>query len=343
MHLGLSPVALVIAGGLALGVAFGAISQRSRFCLIAAVSNYALIRDSRQLQAWIAAFAVALIAAQALEGAGLVVLAESGYRRGGLDWLGALAGGLIFGIGGALAGGCAGRTVVNAAAGGVGAMLALMAFAACAWATQFGFLEPLRVRLALATSVQVGDLSAAALLGVPALGVAIALGLTAVGAIFVLRLHGSMAAVGVAVGALVAAGWWLTGIAAEESFGELHPESLTYSGPLARAVALIMGQRLSAAAFGIALLVGTLLGAFGAAALSGDLRWTLPAKGRCRYYVVGGALMGVGATLAGGCNVGIGLTGSSTLSVNAWLATVSIVLGIRLGLALLERAEAGAK
>ncbi len=324
MHLGLSPVALVIAGGLALGVAFGAISQRSRFCLIAAVSNYALIRDSRQLQAWIAAFAVAMIAAQALEGAGLVALAESGYRRGGLDWVGALAGGLSFGIGGALAGGCAGRTVVNAAAGGVGAMLALMAFAACAWATQFGFLEPLRVRLALATSVQMGDLSAAALLGVPALGVAIALGLTAVGAIFVLRLHGSMVAVGVAVGALVAAGWWVTGIAAEESFGELHPESLTYSGPLARAVALIMGQRLSAAA------------------LSGDLRWTLPAKGRWRYYVVGGALMGVGATLAGGCNVGIGLTGSSTLSVNAWLATVSIVVGIRLGLALLERSEPGA-
>lgn len=339
---GLSPVVLAIAGGFALGAAYGAIGQRSRFCLIAAVSNYALIRDSRQLQAWIAAFAVALVAAQALDSAGMVALAESGYRRGGLDWLGAAAGGIVFGIGGALAGGCAGRTVVNAAAGGAGPLAALAAFALAAWATHFGFLEPLRVRLALATSVPVGDLSAAALLGVPTLGLAVALALAAAIAIAVLRPQFAMVAVGTAVGALVAAGWWVTGIAAEESFGELHPESLTYSGPLARAVALLLGQRLAAAAFGLALLGGTMLGAFAAAALSGDLRWTLPAKGRWGYYLGGGALMGVGATLAGGCNVGIGLTGSSTLSVNAFLAAASIVIGIRLGLALLERIEPGA-
>lgn len=338
----LSPVTLASAGGLALGAAFGAVSQRSRFCLIAAVSNYALIRDSRQLQAWIAAFAVALLAAQALDSAGVVALGESGYRRGGLDWVGAVAGGIVFGIGGALAGGCAGRTVVNAAAGGVGAMLALAAFSASAWATHFGFLEPLRVRIALATAAQVPDLSAAVLLGVPALGLAIALGLAAAAVIVALRAHGAMVLVGAVVGGLVAAGWWVTGVAAEESFGELHPESLTYSGPLARAVALVMGQHLAAAAFGVALVGGTMLGAFAAAAVAGDLRWTLPAKGRWRYYVGGGALMGVGATLAGGCNVGIGLTGSSTLSVNAWLAAASIVVGIRLGLALLERTEPGA-
>lgn len=332
-----SPATLASAGGLVLGAAFGVLGQRSRFCLIAAVSNYALIRDSRQLQAWITALMVALAGAQALDAWGILALGESGYRRGGLDWLGAIAGGLVFGVGGALAGGCASRTVVNAASGGLGALAALAAFAVSAWAAHFGFLEPWRVKLSAVSELPLADLSAAALLGVPVWAPVAAAALIAAMAMARLRPEGGMIAVGAAAGLIVAGGWWVTGAAAEASLGELHPESLTYSGPLARAVALILGQQLTGAGFGIALLAGTLLGAFCAALLSGDLRWTRPARGRWRYYLGGGAMMGVGATLAGGCNVGIGLTGTSTLSVNAWLALAAIVAGIRLGVAWLER------
>ncbi len=338
----LAPATLVSAAGFALGAAFGALGQRSRFCLIAAVSNYALIRDSRQLQAWIAALAVALAGAQALDALGLVALGESGYRRGGLDWLGAIAGGLVFGVGGALAGGCAGRTLVNAASGGIGALAALVAFAASAWAAHFGFLEPWRVKLSAASELPLADLSAAGLLGVPAAALAGMVALASAIAIALLRPRWAMLAVGAAAGLLVAAGWWVTGAAAEASLGELRPESLTFSGPLARTVALVLGQKLAGAGFGIALVAGTLLGAFAAALLSGELRWTAPARGRWGWYLGGGAMMGVGATLAGGCNVGIGLTGASTLSVNAWLALAAIVAGIRLGLAWLERQEKGA-
>ena len=32
-------------GGLTLGMAFGIVAQRSRFCVVAAVSNFALMRD----------------------------------------------------------------------------------------------------------------------------------------------------------------------------------------------------------------------------------------------------------------------------------------------------------
>jgi uncharacterized membrane protein YedE/YeeE len=339
----LSPSALVLAGGLALGAAFGALAQRSRFCLIAAVSNYALVRDSRQFQAWIAAAAVALAGAQALDASGLVALGESGYRRGGLDWLGAVAGGLLFGVGGALAGGCAGRTVVNAASGSLGALAALAAFAASAWAAQFGFLEPWRVKLSTASELPLAELSAAALLGVPAWVLPLVVALASAAVIRRLRPEWGMLAVGTAAGLLVTAGWWVTGAASEASLGELRPESLTYSGPLARAVALLLGQKLAAAGFGIALLAGTLLGAFLAALAAGELRWTRPAPGRWSYYLGGGAMMGVGATLAGGCNIGIGLTGASTVSVNAWIAAAAIVAGIRLGLAWLERRAGGAR
>ncbi|HET9701903.1 MAG TPA: YeeE/YedE thiosulfate transporter family protein [Burkholderiales bacterium] len=333
----LSPATLTFAGGLALGAAFGALGQRSRFCLIAAVSNYALIRDSRQLQAWIAALAVALAGAQALDASGLVALGESGYRRGGLDWLGAILGGLLFGVGGALAGGCAGRTLVNAASGGLGALAALAAFAASAWAAHFGFLEPWRGKLSAASQVPLADISAAALLGVPAPALAAVVALTGAVAILLLRPRREMLAVGAAVGLLVAAGWAVTGAAAGASLGELRPESLTYSGPLARVLALAFGQTLAGAGFGTALVAGTLLGALMAALVSGELRWTRPAPGRWGWYLGGGAMMGVGATLAGGCNIGIGLTGASTLSLNAWLALAAIVAGIRLGLAWLAK------
>ena len=40
--------------------------------------------------------------------------------------------------------------------------------------------------------------------------------------------------------------------------------------------------------------------------------------------------MGFGGTLAGGCNIGNALTGLSILSINSFLATASIVLGLAL-------------
>jgi len=49
--------------------------------------------------------------------------------------------------------------------------------------------------------------------------------------------------------------------------------------------------------------------------------------------------MGLGAALAGGCNIGNGLSGISALSVRAIIATGAIVAGLRLGLAWIEKEE----
>ncbi len=43
----------LVGGGLVLGATFGFIAQRSRFCVVAAVSNYVLMRDRRQLDAYL--------------------------------------------------------------------------------------------------------------------------------------------------------------------------------------------------------------------------------------------------------------------------------------------------
>ena len=156
-------------GGLALGLAFGIVAQRSRFCVVAAVSNFALMRDYRQLHAYLAALAMAVAGTFALEWSDLAAIADTAYRRPTLNWMGALGGGLSFGFGAMLAGGCASRTLIRTAEGNLGALLTLMAFAIAGMATLFGALDPLRGWvLARALPLAGGDASLSVIMHWPA-------------------------------------------------------------------------------------------------------------------------------------------------------------------------------
>jgi len=335
---------ILVGGGLTIGLLFGAIIQRSRFCLLAAVSNQVLMGDRRQSNAYLVAVAVAMLGTQALESGGWVAIAQSTYRGAQIDWLGTTLGGLMFGFGTTLAGGCAARVLVGAAEGNGGALLALLAFAFAATATQFGALEPLRVWVLSQSAIEsvVGDSSAAALLGMPpwpfaatAAGICLALvGASRPGA----RQAGLLAA-GATVGALVVAGWWVTGYLAQEEFSAARPASLTFSGPVARASEYLLAGRGSGNGFDIALAAGVLGGAWLSSLVSRRHRWVPPDPGQVLHALSGGTLMGVGAILAGGCNIGQGLSGLSTLSIGSFLAVSGILLGMRLGIAWLERID----
>jgi uncharacterized protein len=334
----------LMTGGLALGLAYGALVQRTRFCMMAAVSNLMLMRDYRHVHAYLAAAAVAVMGTQWLESAGWVAVAESGYRGGRIDWVGALLGGTVFGFGTTLAGGCAGRTAVSASEGNLGGLLALLAFALSATITQFGVLEPLRARLAEVTAVQIpaGDASLAVVLGLPPQSLAAAVGLACLAVILVtgraLR-SGALLGAGASIGALVVAGWWITGHPAEGDFACVRPGSLTFSGPLARATLYLATASSSGADFDVALIAGVMAGAFGSAVVTRTFHWVPPEATRAGRYLLGGTLMGIGAIFAGGCNIGQGLTGLSTLSLKSFLALAAIVAGMVLGVAWLQRNE----
>ena len=92
----------LVGGGLAVGAIFGLLVQRHRFCMVAATGNFLLIKDNRQLLAFIAALLVAITGTQLLEFTDTVAIADSSYRNSQLDWFGAAFGGLIFGIGGVI-------------------------------------------------------------------------------------------------------------------------------------------------------------------------------------------------------------------------------------------------
>jgi uncharacterized membrane protein YedE/YeeE len=331
-------------GGLVLGLAFGAIVQRSRFCMMAALSNLVLMRDFRQFHAYLAAVAVAVLGTQWLDSAGLVAICETSYRAARIDWAGLMLGGLTFGVGSTLAGGCAGRTLVSAAEGNLAAWLALLAFGLAAAMTQFGAFEPLRMWLFRATAAEIGkgDGSLASVLALRPWELAAGLSLASPACIALTgrrtRSLGLLAA-GALIGALVVGGWWVTGYLAQDDFNHARPASLTFSGPLARATLYLTTANRTGHDFDLALIVGVLLGASGSALLGRTLRWVAPEPAHIRQYLLGGTLMGIGATLAGGCNIGQGLSGVSTLSVGSFIAVAAIFAGMRLGLAWLQRHE----
>jgi uncharacterized membrane protein YedE/YeeE len=82
--------------------------------------------------------------------------------------------------------------------------------------------------------------------------------------------------------------------------------------------------------------VGILLGALGAAAATGRLRHGVPIGARAAAgAALGGLLMGVGARLSFGCNVGAFLGGASSGSLHGFVWVAAVLPGCWLGLRLL--------
>ena len=136
--------------------------------------------DGRRLRAWVLAIAVAMIGSQILAYQGTVDLNESVYLTTSLGWLGAILGGLVFGFGMVLTGGCPSRTLVRLGAGNLKSVVVVLVLGVVAFMTMRGLIAPARIafedafNLDLAArglkSQNVGEMAAAALRNRPGLG-----------------------------------------------------------------------------------------------------------------------------------------------------------------------------
>ena len=88
--------------------------------------------------------------------------------------------------------------------------------------------------------------------------------------------------------------------------------------------------------WGSLFVLGILPGAFFSAWLRGQFRWRVPPVEQVPQRILGGVLMGVGATLAGGCTITNTLVATAYFSWQGWLATLMILLGCWLALRLLR-------
>jgi hypothetical protein len=145
----------------------------------------------------------------------------------------------------------------------------------------------------------------------------------------------------VALGLLIVAGWYLTGhIGFAENPDTLEMtyfstntrtlESLSFVAPTAYSLEMLMlwTDKSLRVTFGIATVIGVVLGSLAYALSSKSFRWEgFASLEDLRNQLVGAVLMGFGGVTAMGCTVGQGLSGVSTLALGSMLALTGIVAG----------------
>ena len=333
---------------LIIGCVFGATAQRTNFCTMGALSDVVFIGDWNRFRAWMLAIAVAILASQGLELFGVVDLNGSIYRSVNLGWLGAIVGGLMFGFGMTLAGGCANKSLVRLGAGNLKSIVVVLVLGVFAYMTLRGLIGLARVELEALSVIEVSGWGAAgqgmpellAAFGMPIAQARVAVALIVAGALAIFcfkdaGFRGSPMDIGagVIVGLLVAAAWLATGVAGADDFDPVPLASLTFVAPIGESLQYLMTFTGATINFGIAAVGGIVVGSFLSALAGGrfHIESFTDADDMLRH-LVGAALMGTGGVLALGCTIGQGVTGMSTLSLGSLIAIVAIIAGGLLGL-----------
>lgn len=348
---------LVTGGGFVVAAAFGWVAARTNFCTMGALSDVVNMGHWGRVRMWLLAVAVAIVGTSLLVHFGQADVAKAVTRRPNLPWLSLLVGGLVFGIGMTLAGGCANKNLIRLGGGSVRSLVVLVFMGIASYMTLKGlfgswraaFLDPVTVNLGerglpdqgLGTLLaRASGLDAAAALWI----------VTAVAVLAILvyvfkdarfRVNRPQVLGGVALGLLVVAGWYVTG---HLGFGE-NPEtletvyfatntrtieSLSFVAPLAFGLELLMLWTDASLhlTFGIASVLGVVVGSAVYALASGSFRWEgFASIVDLRNQLVGATLMGFGGVTSLGCTIGQGMSGLSTLALGAFIATAGIVAG----------------
>lgn len=340
---------------LALGCAFGIAAHFSRFCLLRGLRQAqgqdaeAATGTAPALQAFALALAVALLCTQALVWAGQLNWEQAPIVRTQFSLPGVLLGGALFGLGMVLARNCGARAVVLLGGGNLRALVTLVFMGLSAQATFTGVLAPVRQWLQGFGAVTLEHATAPLYLQAAGLGTTAALALTAGVLACVLLAYALWQPAlrrspqqwlgALAIGVLIAAGWWISSHIGVDPFEPAPTTSLSLISPVSETLLylqLAVGRDFGT---GPALALGILLGAATSALLDRSARWQgFDNTPRLVASAIGGLLMGLGGVLAAGCSIGQGLSGLSTLALASIPAVVGIVTGAWLALRLLPSA-----
>ena len=341
----------------ALGAVFGAIVHRTNFCTMGSVADIVGFGDWTRMRMWALAIVVAVAGTALLAAAGLIDPAASFYTTRRFTPLAYVLGGLLFGFGMVLAGGCGSKSLVRAGAGSLKALVVVGVLGVVAYITLRGALAVVRVRAIesvgyeLATSQDLPSIlsGGGASLGTVRLAVAGVVALALL--VFVLKdraaLTRDVVLGGVGVGAVIVAVWYVSG-----HVGHLaeHPqtleqaylrtnsgrmEALSFVAPVAWTLDYLMffSDTSKVITVGIASVFGVLAGAALHAVLSGRFRWEgFRDTEDTANHLAGAALMGFGGVTAMGCTIGQGLSGISMLALGSMITLVAIICGAVAGL-----------
>lgn len=341
--------------GFGLGLILGFFANKTNFCTMGAVSDVVNMGDWGRMRAWLLAIAVAIIGTNYLAWSGAIDLSKTIYTGQNIPWLAHIVGGLLFGVGMTMASGCGNKTLVRVGGGNLKAVVVFMYMAYSAYLTLRGVFAPIRVDLLgaepfvlrlegsqslphllhglLGVSINNAQMILAALIG------------GALIAFVVFNRHfwenKDNFLGGLVVGAVVVAGWYVTGhlgfaedpeTLQEISFGTNTKlaESMSFIAPSAHTIELwaMWTDKSTVVTWGVATVFGVGIGSFLYAVATKAFRWEhfISAQDMFRH-IIGAVLMGFGGVTAMGCTIGQGITGFSTLSIGSIITFVSIVIG----------------
>lgn len=330
--------------GLLIGGMFGAIAQRGYFCTMGAVSDLVLFGSLRRLRVWALASGTAVLGTQALLTLGLIRLENVPYLSPDLFWLGAGLGGLLLGLGMVQAGGCPSRNLVRLGTGSLKALFVVLILGLSALLVTTGPLGIVRQSLMAVGSLHLPAASQGLdavlrLIGMPQ-ATARPLALVILGLpLLLLGLSGAQPrrepldlVTGIGLGATIPLAWLATSL-----LDPSGPHALSYVEPTGHALVYLMAAGSTLPGFAVASISGVVLGAAVMAGVRRQFRLeTFASRDDMLRHCRGAVLMGVGGALAFGCTVGQGMSGLSTLSLHAVIATVAMVLGATWGVKQLE-------
>jgi uncharacterized protein len=344
-----NPALVVAWAGFFLAFIFGFMANKTSFCTMGAVSDIVNMGDWGRMRAWLLGIGLAILGTNMLAYWSYVDLDQAFYTRGTVYWLAALVGGLTFGLGMTLAGGCGQRTLVRLGGGNLKSVVVFIFLGYTALVTMNGVLRMFVdsvLRADVFTIHLDGMQTLPSMMGMSdklyQLAFALILALLVFVFVFIskeFRENRDNLWAGLVVGAVVIAGWYVTGYL---GFGEdpetmeltylgtdsRGPESMTFVGPLAYTMDLWAYWRDKTVTFGVASVFGVVMGSFVYSLLSRSFRWEYFNSPQDMFrHILGAVLMGFGGITAMGCTIGQAVTGISTLAISSFVVFFGIVAG----------------
>lgn len=361
------------------GLAFGFVLQRSRFCFASAFRDLFLLGDARVMKGIIAGLAVATAGFTVLMARLVPEISFGGLPPGATVLplgLHTLLGGVLFGVGMVLAGGCTSGSLYRAGEGYIGSMVALLGImlgleisshtwnwwwqvhigqAPLVWfPAHLGYLGATLITfaglLALFVLVSWWEFRASILLPIKrAEPVAPTSLREQFGALWqTIFVKGWPVVVGgVALGVLNVLlytyrhPWGVVaglGIWADKLASIVDLEAGELLGRSSLAGCAFEPETASALGHMPLLNVGVIVGAFIAACFAAEFKLRFPRQAiRYGQSIGGGVLMGYGAGLALGCTVGAFFSAIPSLALNGWVFGGSLAIGAYLGVKIINR------
>ena len=344
---------LSVLSAIGLGLMLGYVLQRGRFCLNSAFRDIIFVKDLTFFRAYLLCVVVAVIGTNLLDDFGLLrafdqqtgTYVQVELMRQNFVPVANILGGFLFGMGIVLAGGCASGIVYRIGEGQVSTMTAIIGFFFGVVMTTEGMLSPV-YRYLKSFNVEISGKTNPALWDLFGSGPIVKWTTIGVFSLVVLAfvMKGkptfgknskslSWGLTGLLIGLLTVVAWVVSSY-----FGGV-PRGLAITTPLREFFNAVLYKSshspfpefsflgIFSGTWGVFFIFAVPFGALISALALKEFKWKIPQAKEFLTVFFGSILMGVGAVIAGGCNLGHGVTGFSTMAVSSIVAISAIVLG----------------